>query len=55
MAFDATRVEGTYTGKTGTSSNGLATPPTVTLTVDGTGDVTVTVTDVGKDNQQMIL
>tara|TARA_B100000212_G_scaffold105212_2_gene77926 strand:+ start:5050 stop:11670 length:6621 start_codon:yes stop_codon:yes gene_type:complete len=49
-ATDAVRVEGTYTGKTGTSSNGLATPPTVTLTVDATGDVTVTVTDVGKDN-----
>ena len=49
-ATDAARVEGTYTGKTGTSSNGLATPPTVTLTVDATGDVTVTVTDVGKDN-----
>ena len=35
-ATDALRVEGSYTGKTGTSSNGLATPPTVTLTVDAT-------------------
>ena len=49
-ATDAVRVEGSYTGKTGTSSNGLATPPTVTLTVDATGDVTVTVTAVGKNN-----
>ena len=47
---DATRIEGTYTGKVGQSSNALATEPTVTITIDATGDATVTVTNVGKDN-----
>ena len=44
---DATRVTGTYTGKLGTSSNALATEPTVTINIDGTGDATITVTDSG--------